>query len=293
MAQRFGGKFSPGEHAPPPNEAWAGKRRTAAGGRVNALFIAPLPLLPLAFVKEPVGLALNLVAFGMLMLAAWLTREGVLAQEAYDARKVAKRPAIPRKLFGAALTGLGLAVAGAGSGDFVAPVIFAVLGAGLHFMAFGADPMRDKGAEGVDSFQADRVARVVDEAEAYLTEMRDAVMRAQDREAVARVERFQTAARKMCRIVEEDPRDLTSARKFLGVYLMGARDATIKFADIYTRSRDAKARQDYFALLQDLEQGFAERSQKLLIEDRAGLEIEIEVLRDRLAREGVRTTETE
>ncbi|WP_226779375.1 5-bromo-4-chloroindolyl phosphate hydrolysis family protein [Oceaniglobus trochenteri] len=289
MAQRFGGRHSPDGPAggTAENPAWAGKTRTKAGGRVNALFVAPFPLLPLAFFKEPVGLAINLCAFGILMLAAWLTREGVIAHEAYDARRVARRPAIPRKVFGAVATGLGLGLVGAQGGSLVAPVIFAVLGAGLHLMSFGADPLRSKGAEGVDAHQASRVARVVDEAEQHLATMKDAIRRAGDRPVEARVDAFIQTARTMCRTVEEDPRDLTAARKFLGVYLLGARDATVKFADIYARSRDARVREDYIALLDDLEQGFAARTQKLLLEDRSDLDVEIEVLRDRLAREGL------
>ena len=38
------------------------------------------------------------------------TREGLQAEAAYDARRIARRPAIPRKLFGGILTGLGLAI---------------------------------------------------------------------------------------------------------------------------------------------------------------------------------------
>lgn len=292
MARKFGGRHSPGgqpEATPPRGSRWQGKTRTRAGGRVNALFVAPFPLLPLAFFGDPVGLGLNLAAYGILMLAAWLTREGVLAHEAFDARKVARRPAIPRKIFASVLTGLGLGVAGAAGGDALAPVIFAVLGAGLHFMAFGADPLRDKTAENIDSFQANRVARVVDEAESHLKAMKEAILRAGDRQAESRVDQFITTARDLCRTVEEDPRDLTSARRFLGVYLLGARDATVKFSDIFARTRDAGARADYMALLDDLEQGFAARTRKLLLEDRSDLDIEIDVLRDRLAREGLRS----
>ncbi len=69
---------------------------------------------------------------------------------------------------------------------------------------------------------------------------------------------------------------------------MGARDATIKFADIYARSRDAQARTDYLALLDDLEQNFDARTRKMLLEDRSDLTVEIDVLRERLQREGVR-----
>ncbi|HEU0221621.1 MAG TPA: 5-bromo-4-chloroindolyl phosphate hydrolysis family protein, partial [Paracoccaceae bacterium] len=108
-----------------------------------------------------------------------------------------------------------------------------------------------------------------------------------DRGLEARLERFGQAAREMFRAVEADPRDLTRARKLLGVYLTGARDATVKFADLYARSRDAKARQDYEALLTDLEASFAAHRQELLEEDRGALDVEIEVLRRRLRQEGL------
>jgi len=91
----------------------------------------------------------------------------------------------------------------------------------------------------------------------------------------------------MIRTVEEDPRDLTGARKFLGVYLMGARDAAAKFADLYKRQRDEGARGDFENLLTDLEQNFAARTDKMLLDDRSDMDIEIKVLRDRLQREGL------
>ncbi len=290
MAERFGGKYSPDGGVPvtnhPQRNAFDGKVRARAGGRVNFLFVAPLPLAISAFFLDPAGLALRLVAFGTLILAAWLTREGVAAQEAYDARKIARRPAFPRKIAGSLLTGAGLGLAGLASGP-VNAVIFAVLGVGLHFMAFGPDPMRSKGMEGVDEFQTDRVARAVGEAEKLLAAMKDAVMRARDRQAEARVDSFLVTARAMFRTIEDDPRDLSAARKYLTVYLMGARDATAKFADVYARSRDQKAKSDYFALLDDLERGFTARTQKMLTADQDDLNVEIEVLRERLAREGV------
>ncbi|MCW8843463.1 MAG: hypothetical protein OQK00_08620, partial [Rhodobacteraceae bacterium] len=114
MAQRYGGKHSPNTtpNTAAPAPSFQGARRTRAGGRVNLLFIAPLPLIWQAFGNGPVAMALNLTALGLLLLAAWLTREGLLAEEAYEARKVARRPAVPRKMLGSVLTGAGLALAG-------------------------------------------------------------------------------------------------------------------------------------------------------------------------------------
>ncbi|MDJ0825095.1 MAG: 5-bromo-4-chloroindolyl phosphate hydrolysis family protein [Rhodobacter sp.] len=291
MAQRFGGKYSPEgapkSDAPPPKPAFHGKRRTKAGGRVNLLFLAPMPLVVVAFFQEPLAMAQYLVAFGMLILAAWLTREGILAQEAYEARKIAKRPAIPRKIFASVLTGVALGFVGLAGHGPIEAVIFAVLGLVLHFFSFGPDPLTDKGAEGIDQFQSDRVARAVGEAEKHLKAMSDAILRAEDRGVERRVEQFQTTVRDMFRTVEEDPRDLSASRKYLSVYLVGARDASVKFADLYARTRDGGAKSDYLQLLDDLERNFAAQTEKLLSDDRTDLDIEIDVLRDRLAREGV------
>jgi hypothetical protein len=291
MAQRFGGKYSPEGNDDGPSKAGAyrGATRTRAGGRVNFLFLAPLPLIWAAFTSGSTGLLLNLGALGLLLLAAWLTREGILAEEEYNARKIARRPGFPRKSAGSLLTGLGLGLAGfAAGGGLVEPIIYAVLGTALHGFAFGLDPMKDKGMEGVDQFQTDRVARAVEKAESYLSAMTDAVKRAGSRDAERRLAGFQLSVREMLRTIESDPRDLTGARRYITVYLMGARDATVKFADIYAHSRDPEARDRYFALLTDLEENFNAKTRKLLDNDATQLDVEIEVLRDRLKREGIR-----
>lgn len=92
----------------------------------------------------------------------------------------------------------------------------------------------------------------------------------------------------MLQTVQDDPRDLSAARKYLGVYLMGARDAAQKFAHLHQRHADGPAKPDFMQLLSDLEAGFDAKTQKLLLADHADLTVEIEVLRARLQREGVR-----
>lgn len=288
MAQRYGGKYSPGAPAAPataPNR-FDGKRPLPSKGRTNIFFIASLMMLIPAFTGGPDALFAGLGATAFLLSAAWLTREGLIAEDAFNARTLARRPAIPRKVFAAVLTGAGLGLGASISQPGLYPVLFAVAGAALHLASFGLDPLRDKGTAGMDSFQTDRVARAVDEAERSLSAMRDAIVRANDRPLEARVDAFAATARALFRTVEGDPGDLTAARKFLSVYLSGARDATVKFADFYATSRDATARADYLGLLDDLETNFASRTKTLLTNNRSDLDVEIGVLRERLQREG-------
>ncbi|MGH1576395.1 5-bromo-4-chloroindolyl phosphate hydrolysis family protein [Planktotalea sp.] len=296
MAQKFGGKYSPDgtvdtSHDAPARNSFDGANPDAAGARSNVLFTPAIVLVATTFSDGAIPLALGLVGAGAMLLAAWLLRAGLRAEAEYNARKVARRPALPRKTISSVLTGIGAAlavIAHADSFQILSPVIFGLAGAGLHLAAFGIDPLKNKGMEGIDTFQQDRVSRVVDEGENHLTAMSDAIMRAGDRGMEKRVEQFQRTARELFRTVEEDPRDLTAARKYMGVYLRGAKDATVKFADIYARTGDAQARNDYAALLDDLEQGFSARTRKMLLDDRSDLNVEIEVLRDRLQREGVK-----
>ncbi len=300
MAEKFGGKFSPGSRADNPSvtgiaggketperNAFDGQRPTKVGGRAKFLFIMPLLFIATAFIGKPAGLVAGLLAAAMLFLAAWLTREGIIAQEAYDARRVARRPALPRKMAGSAFIGIGLFAGAMANGQSaLMPALIGLIGAALHLFAFGPDPLRDKGMEGIDTFQTDRVARAVDEAEAYLKAMKDAILRAGDRPLETRVDQFTKTARQLFRTVENDPGDLTAARKYLTVYLMGARDSTVKFADFYAQSRNPVARADYAALLDDLETNFAARTTALLGNDHTDLDVEIGVLRDRLKMEG-------
>lgn len=289
MARRFGGRFSPGAGGTAGAEPEPPRRRPMAA-RSNLLFAAPALLLPGAFLGSPEELAAGLVAFAALEGGAWFTREGLKAQAAFDARAVARRPAIPRKILGSLATGAGLFAVGAGWGDgLLAGLLLGLTGGGLHLAAFGPDPLRDKAAAGADPRDGARVARVVDEAEAHLAAMRAAVEPLRQRGVSERVERFALTARRLFREIEADPRDLSAARRYLGVYLQGARDATEKFAEYWRKSRDERARADWEALMDDLETDYAARTERLMIGSREGLDIEIEVLRERLEREGART----
>lgn len=300
MAQRFGGKYSPPQRPEGMRPEGAGfdgvapdrlpdpAPRHPLEGRTGWLVAAGLPFLAQAFGAGPTGLARGLGAFALVAAAAFLLREGLRAEAAWNARKVARRPALPRKIFGAVLAGAGLGLgAQAPEIGLWGAIALGLIGTALALTAFGLDPMRDKGMEGIDPYQQDRVAKMVAEGERHLAAMAEAMARANDAQLAARVARFAEGARALFRTVEENPASASAARRYMGVYLQGARDASAAFADLWAQNRDGTARAGFEALLDDLESNFAAQRQKLLEGGREGLEIEIEVLRERLAREGL------
>ncbi|MCV6586006.1 MAG: 5-bromo-4-chloroindolyl phosphate hydrolysis family protein [Marinibacterium sp.] len=294
MAKRYGGKYSPHPTGPNRTEPYQQARPDPVGSRANTLFFPGIVLGATSLNDGAVGLGIGLTGAAALILGAWLLREGLRAETAFDARKTARRPAFPRKIAAAVFTGIGAALAVFKQDpSLMAPAIYGAAATALHLAAFGIDPMQDKGMGDVDDLQRDRVARAIDEGERHLDAMADAIQRAGDRDLAARVAEFSLTARRLFRRVEEDPGDLSGARKYMTLYLSGARDATEKFADLYQRRPDGQARADYAALLDDLEQNYAARSERLFDNDRTDLNVEIDVLRDRLARSGARPPLTE
>ncbi|AXC48455.1 hypothetical protein DRW48_00945 [Paracoccus suum] len=291
MAVRFGGQFSPGakepEEASVPLRAAPGHLRHRLESRTAWITAAASPLLMTAFFQDPAGMAANFAGFGIIAAGMMLTREGLQAEAAYDARRVARRPAYPRKLFGGVLTGLGLAIGAAEPGALAGAGIIGLVGGALHWLSFGGDPMRDKGMSDTDAFQQDRIARIIAEAEAHLAAMQTAVQRTGDPAIEDEVARFAATARGLFGRLEDNPTELASARRYLGVWLLGARDATIKFADIFARTRDSASRGAWQALMGDLTTEFAARSARMIEGGRTDMSIEISVLRERLAREGL------
>lgn len=290
MSKRFGGQYSPNTatHASPLLNPAKPPKPARVGFQANMMILPPSFMLVISIFSGASAMIIGLVTASLWYFGVYMLREGIKAQSAYEARRVTRRPALPRKTIAAicAASGAGLAAWNADA-TMISALFYALAAAALHLFTFGIDPMSDKGMNDVDALQSGRVARILDEAEAYLTTMREAALSLRDRHITVRVDQFQAVVHDMARTVEEDPRDLTAARKYLTVYLQGARDATVKFADIFARDHDQQARNDYLLLLDDLEQNFTSKHQKLLDADRNDLTIEIEVLRERLQREGV------
>lgn len=285
-AQRFGGAHSPGATK---RSAWANRAPRRGSLRATLLYVFP-SFLPLAalFTGSLMESAQLLMSWGVLMAGAGATREGVKAARAYEARAVASPPAIPRKLIGAALTGLGVGLtAFTGDSSIMESGLWTAVAGGLHLGAFGLDPMRAKGLNGLEGEALDRAVTKLETARRLVGEMIEAAESTGDAEIVTRVRRLADSAEATLEKLEREPQEMNRARRFLAVYLVGARDATVRYSQHVSELEDAEARARYVALLVDLERQFD--APRLAIEEKrqVALDVEIDVLRERLRMEGV------
>lgn len=281
-ARRYTGAHSPEAHSAPPPKA--------GGFWSRAMFFAPAPLLFSIYGEilrgDAVGIATELGAGAALILAAQSLREGLKAEAAWHARASAARPPIPRKVIASLLTALGVGVlAGAAWGlGPVAGGAYGILAGVVHCAAFGIDPLRAKGLAAARGGDAKRANEALAEAEALITDTLSAARRLGDQGLAGRVRALCASARPVLVQIEQDPRDLHRARRFLSITLTGARDATVKYARLGVEDPDLRAA--FVSLLTQLETSFAKQSARLTADDRAELEIEIEVLSDRLRQDG-------
>ena len=291
MNQRFGGKFSP----KPKSERnvatvdytkahWLKRVRIATYVMGAAGALAILEGEPL---KAVVAIGAAVGIYG----ATFLISEGLEAEAEFNARVIARPPAWPRKFIGSFGIGLGVFAAnllGIGNGLGMSLGMGALATGGL-VMAFGLDPMRSKGLSGVNSHEASRAAEAIERAEALLAEIKELARGIKDRRLNLEVENLAISVEDMFHNIEQNPGEYRNARRYLSVYLKGARDATSQFLNLPKPQQTAsEAKDKYTALIRELDAGFRKKSQLLLEDKRSELDVEIDVLRDRLAAEGIK-----
>ncbi len=104
-----------------------------------------------------------------------------------------------------------------------------------------------------------------------------------------RIDRVVALTERIFQRIREDPRDLRRSRKFMKVYLDGAADVAERLVQLQESDREAAAKMAprMIALLAAMERAAEELHQKLLANDALDLDVQIEVLEQRIQREGL------
>ena len=272
-------------------------RAMGAPGRAWLLRIAPLMLaVPLVWgllsgnVADVVALAVGLV---VIYLGTFLLESGLAKEAEYQARDLAKAPRPPRKLLGAIVVAIGVfacSIGASGAGVPLSLLLGALAGVGC-LMTYGTDPTKDKGLAPELARKAgvrtEQVIEAVTEAEGKLREIEQFGGGLHNRELTDRLSRIVAQARAVLAQIEKDPSDLRRARRFLVTYLDGTRDVVRKYTQQQQDLAETELAANFRHVLETIEQVFTEQEQVLKRNETMDLEVQIEVLRTQLEREGV------
>ncbi len=267
-------------------------RRPLTGGFLLYLFAA---ILLIALIKtlnsdQIVNFLAGLISFLTMLGGAWCVRKGLFYEAEAAVRKWNRSTRVPWKVTGAVLVGVSTAIA---SSFMVGQPIIIAVGTGVGalvgcLLSYGLDPQySNPDAVSTLGVTTDEVIEALEEAEAKIVSIENATKSIREFELKDRLNRIAGKAREILDVIEQDPRDLRRARKFMKVYLEGAEKVTQGYVKMHPGAQDAKLEDNFRNVLKTIEDVFTEQHKKLMENDVLDLDIQIEVLQAQLKHEGV------
>jgi len=237
------------------------------------LYFLPLPLLLVAIASLLSGNISKLIfsggALGLTWLAAWFLRQGAKYEWIAGKRKWARATRVPWRFSAAVFVAVGMGFAGV-------------------VLRYGFDPQYDSNQD-VSRFgvTTEEVVEALDEAEAHLAQIEASSKQIGNNELKIRLGRIVSKTRGILSIIEDDPKDLRRARKFLKVYLTGAKNVSSQYARTHQLQDNETLEQNFRNVLESIETVIEEQHGKLLENDALDLDVKIEVLEAQLKHEGI------
>jgi hypothetical protein len=281
--------------------AAAGDRRThyterrpgRLGWRGILLYVLAAPL-PLAAIVSLAGgdFSQALAACGAFVLiagAAYLNRRGLVEELVTHERRFTRSWALPHKYLAVSALTAGTVMAASGAVGHSLPVgvsfgLLAALGFHLSYglprpsTAFGV-PRRIVSHKSTHKALADAERRVL--------AIEKAAMRIGNRELEQRLARIAAQGRAILEQIALRPEERFRARKFLNVYLEGAERVVSRYIRTHPVARGRELEQNFRNVLLEIESVFGQQLERLAEQDVSDLDVQIEVLRRQLEREGI------
>jgi hypothetical protein len=248
------------------------------------LFLVPLPVAAAAVVALARGqiwpLLGDTLGYGLFLGGALLVRRGLL----FPAGAAGVRG--PVKLLGSALIGLATGVTawlGVGHHPAIA-IAFALVALLGCYLTYGFDwfPVRSN-----DHALGKQARAALEQAQETITAIEQAGRDIRQPDLGARLRRIIGLARAILNRLEDDPRDLRRARKFLNVYLDGVQRVVAGYAKTHQHISAPEIDAHFLRALITVEEVFREQQQALLASDLDELDVQLEVLTQQLQREGI------
>ena len=270
--------------------AW---RRSRLGLRGALLYFLAAPLALAALVSLAQGelgpATAAGSAFGLIAAGAFLNRRGMLEDLVAPERRFTRSRALPHKYLGAALVTAGTALASyaAVGHSGAVSITFGLLAlAGFH-MGYRLPAPGLLLSRPARSAQDGPLRRAMAQAEQRILAIEKAALRIGNDELEQRLSRIASRGRAILDRIAVRPGERFRARKFLNVYLEGAERVASRYARTHRLARDRELEQNFRNVLVEIETVFDRQLDRLAEDDLADLDVQIEVLRRQLEREGI------
>jgi 5-bromo-4-chloroindolyl phosphate hydrolysis protein len=257
------------------------------------LYILPMLLIPATVIALAKGhllsILINAAGFTFYMAAAWCLRKGLKAEYIYAHSRIGRPPQTPLKTVAAVITALTTGMIAWLGAKHSLPVALIFAGGAFlgMYLSYGLDTRSENKITAAYGYSGDEISRALEDSSRIIRNIEQANNRIRNTELNRRIEHICDIANNILEEIATDPRDFRRARKFLNIYLDGARQVTEGYAKTHQQTHSGELEQNFRNVLETIESVFQEQHQKLLEEDVFDLDVKIEVLTSQLKREGI------
>lgn len=257
----------------------------AKKGTLLYLFLIPLFIaVILALLQTNITLfILNSMAFVLFFITAKVSAKGFEQEEEYLKSIFVKAPKIPYKTIAAFLLGGStfFTVWIAGSKPFLNALFLGSIATTGYYLFYGFDPKKDK-LENLGDVSAAFVLETIHEAKEKLSNIQEHITKIKDIYLVEKLNKALNKADAIVQTIQEDPKDIRVARKFLIVYIDGIAKVTDAYVGMDEVDIEGDTKERLHRLMDDIDIKFDKELSRLKNNNQFDLDVHIDVLQEQI-----------
>ena len=254
-------------------------------GTLLYVFLVPLFLsVILALFNTNIkAFILNGISFFLFLAVARLAKKGFYEEGNYHTNTFAKAPKVPYKMIAGYLLGGATFFTAfiSGGQPFVKSAFLAVVATVGYYMFYGFDPKADK-FKNLGDVSAEFVLETIQEAKKKIAHIETDMQKITDTLLYEKLTVAVSKAQSILQTIQEDPKDVRVARKFLTVYIDGVAKVTDAYTDMDEKEITTQTKEKLHALMDDVEVRFEKELQRLKNNNEFDLDVHIDVLKEQI-----------
>ena len=254
-------------------------------GTLLYLFLIPLFLaVVLALFQTNIkAFLLSGVSFFLFLTVTRVVKKGFDQEALYHANTFTKAPRLPYKMYAGYLLGGATFFTSfiTGGQPFMKSAFLAIIATVGYYLLYGFDPKKDK-LENLGDVSAEFVLETINEAKAKLSSIEEDMLQIKDTVLHSKLQTALTKADHILKTIQEDPKDVRVARKFLTVYIDGIAKVTKSYTELDEADITVETTARLHTLMDDVETRLDKELSRLKDNNAFDLDVHIDVLKEQI-----------
>ncbi|WP_354539552.1 5-bromo-4-chloroindolyl phosphate hydrolysis family protein [Roseovarius sp. MBR-6] len=252
---------------------------------VSSMFLAVCPLAFAFFGTEMRDILVNAALLAGFGGALAMISLGLHLKKAYTEKTVARRPKVPFLLGGSVLLGVTFtAMLLNNEAHVITALVQGCVASGLAMLAFGIDPLRNKGLETAADIRQHEAHKLIRVASDHLDQLGQSIGELNDPQLAEQIDGFRKTVALMIRALEDDPDRHRELRKHLSHILGEIVALTRRYATQFRTTQDRALRDAYLTSMAEFEDSFSFEARKFVNGGRDSVEVQLSALKSRMQR---------